>query len=156
MELHSKARLEMAMDKETQLTFNSAVPGFHVYRKVWTPHFGQRLGSEREHDNVEDRNAVAVIQRRPTGDEDANTVGHLPQELSKVLWYLLHKRKVDREVKRWRQCSLLIQGGLEIPYCVTLHEKKKLVSKAQEVLGKKPNCTVPRENYREKRLSTTF
>ena len=44
----------MAGDKGAQFTFPSAFRGFYVYGRVWVSRLGQRLGSEREHDNAED------------------------------------------------------------------------------------------------------
>ena len=44
------------LEKTTQeFGFNKAVRGFHVDRRVWLPHFGQRLRAEREHGNAEDQ-----------------------------------------------------------------------------------------------------
>ena len=48
---------------------------------------------EREHGNAEDRFAIAVRKHSDTrADEDVDDrpiVGHLPRELSKILWYFL-------------------------------------------------------------------
>ena len=55
--------------------FKSAFWGYHVYRQVWTPHHGQRLVSEREHGNAEDRFTIAVTEGdglRPGDDNDIN------------------------------------------------------------------------------------
>ena len=43
-----------------EFSFTAAVRGFHVYHRVWLPHLGQRLSTEREHGNAEDRFAIAV------------------------------------------------------------------------------------------------
>ena len=94
----------MAMaDDSAEFTFLSAIRGFHVYRQVWTPHLGQRLSGCREHGNVEDRFAVAVIERGGT-----DIVGHLPREMSRVLWYfLVHGGVINCEVTERRQRSPL-------------------------------------------------
>ena len=92
----------MAGDEGAKFTFPWAVRGFPVYRGVWVPHLGQRLGVERKHGNVKDRFAVAVTKHRGRGHEDSDAktiVGHLPRELSQVLWYFLfHEGEIDREV----------------------------------------------------------
>ena len=131
----TRSRLAMAGDM-SEFSFTAAVRGFHVYRRVWLPHVGQRLSAEREHGNVEDRFAIAV---REQGTLRTNkVVGHLPREFSKVLWYfLLHGGVVECEVTERRRRSPLEQGGLEIPCCVTLRGKNKLVAKAQELLSSK-------------------
>ena len=81
-----------AREDESEFSFTAAVRGFHVYRRVWLPHLGQRLSAEREHGNAEDRFAIAVTEHSDTrADEDVDDrpiVGHLPRELSKVLWFV--------------------------------------------------------------------
>ena len=63
---------------------------FHVYRRVWLPHLGQCLRAEREHENAEDCFVIAVREHSDTrADDDKPIVGHLPRELSKLLWYFL-------------------------------------------------------------------
>ena len=133
---------DVAMAEENdEFAFLSAVRGFHVYRRVWVPHVGQRLSGEREDGKMEGRFAVAVVQHRLGNDEDSNartTARHLPRELSQIVWYfLLHGGEIDCEVTGRKQRSPLVQGGLEIPCCVTLRGKKKLVAEAKEVLEKK-------------------
>jgi len=70
------------------------------------------------------------------GSEDSDTrtiVGHLPRELNKsFLWYfLLHGGTIDCEVTGRRQCSPIVQGGLEISCSETLCSKNQLVAKAE-------------------------
>ena len=106
-------------DDSTDFTFSSSVRGFHHYQRVWLPLIGQRLSDERELHNPEDRFAVAAMKHSSTGD--TSVVGHLPREISRVLWYfLLHGGEIDCEVIGERRRSPLVQGGLEIPCHVTL------------------------------------
>ena len=81
-----------------EFSFTAAVRGFHVHRRVWSPHLGQRLTSEREQD---DRFAIAVRELEYGGtraDEVTPIVGHLPREFSNILWYfLLHGGVVGRQ-----------------------------------------------------------
>ena len=50
-----------------KFTFSSAIRGFHVYGKTWSPHIGQQLQTMRQYDNAEDRFAVAVVEVREGG-----------------------------------------------------------------------------------------
>ena len=73
-----------------EFSFTAAVRGFHYYRRVWVPHIGQHLCVEIEQGNPEDRFAIAVRKHDDIGvGDDRPVVGHLPRELSKVLWYFL-------------------------------------------------------------------
>ena len=73
---------------DSEFSFTAAVTGFHVYRRVWLPHLGQRLSAEREHGNAEDRFAIAVREHSDTrADEDVDDrpiVGHLPREVGLI------------------------------------------------------------------------
>ena len=131
-------------DSMLEFNFTAAIRGFHVYSRVWLPHLGQHLSVEREHGNVEDRFAITVREHSGTGtNEDRPLVGHLPRELSKVLWYFLfHRGVVECEVTGRRQRSPLEQGGLEIPCCITLRGRKKIVAKAQELLANKTQVSI--------------
>ena len=57
---------------------------------MWLPHLGQRLNTEREHDNAEDRSAIAVREHSDTrADEDVDNrpiIGHLPREVGLIPW----------------------------------------------------------------------
>ena len=53
--------------------FASAVRGYHVYKDVWKPSFGEKLVARREFNNPIDKHAVKVVK-------DDETVGHLPRE----------------------------------------------------------------------------
>ena len=126
-------------DNLSEFSFTVAVRRFHVYGTVWLPHVGQHLSAERERGNVEDRFAIAVREDGGSrADEVRPLVGHLPQEFSNVLWYLLlHGGVAECEVTGRRQRSPLEQGGLEVPCSITLRGKKKIVAKAQELLYNK-------------------
>ena len=79
---------------ESNAEFSSVAPvrGYHVYRRVWLQHLGQHLKAGRELGNAEDRSAIAVYSLGEHSDHTARAddnpiVGHLPQKLSKMLWY---------------------------------------------------------------------
>ena len=128
----------------TEFTFSSAIRGFHVYRHSWIPHVGEQLETEREPNNTEDRFAVAVIKVGQNGSR--TVVGHIPRELSSLLFHFLaHGGDISCEVTGPRKRSPLSQGGLEIPCYLTLRGKKKLIAKAEtlvsQVLATKDNTS---------------
>ena len=70
--------------------FAAALRGFHVYKNTgkWRPVKGQELTFHRDFDNDFDRFAVARKTLLP-GKLAPSTVGHLPRELSRYIWYAL-------------------------------------------------------------------
>ena len=62
--------------------FASAVRGYHVYKDVWETLIGKKLVAKREFNNPIDKHAVKVVK-------DNETVGHLPREFSRIMWYFL-------------------------------------------------------------------
>ena len=108
--------------------FESAGRGYHVYRRIWNARIGEQLQATPDHDNTEDRFAVAL-----TNDDE--TVGHVPREQSKILWYFLsHGGKVTAEVTGRRRWSPLLQGGLEIPCTFKVEGPLKLVQRIKELI----------------------
>ena len=94
---------------------------------------GQQLNTKREIGNPEDCFAIAVVD---VIDGSCCTVGHIPRELSRVLSHFIeHGGEITCQVTRQSQRSPLIQGGLEIPCSVCLRGKKKLVKKAETLIG---------------------
>ena len=61
----------------SEFSFNIAVRGFHVDRKVWLPHFEQPL---REHGIAKDRSRCSSEHSDTGANDDKVIVGHLPQE----------------------------------------------------------------------------
>ena len=98
--------------------FFTGLRGFHVYsNKVnWFPSAGQNIVFKREYSNKLDRFAVA----RKTllkGCIVPITVGHIPRELSRHTWYVIHEgEQLKGTVHNTRtRSSPLVQGELEIP-----------------------------------------
>ena len=58
--------------RNAKFVFPSAVRWLDIYQWVWGPCVRQRLGSEREHGNKEDRITVADIQNRSRDDEHSD------------------------------------------------------------------------------------
>ena len=124
----------MTDSEVSEFTFPSAIRGFHVYRRLWRPHTGERLQTKKDDGNREDRFAVAVV--KSNSDDTITTVGHLHRELSHLLWHFLtHGGEIECEVTGRRRRSPLVQGGLEIPCSVTLRRKKKLVARAGDIIA---------------------
>ena len=95
----------------------SAIRGYHVYcnSEGWTPKMGEKISFRREFDNKHDRFAVSAKSSLP-GRIAPVTVGHVPREISRYIWYALQKgalisEVIDASPKR----SPLLQGGLEVP-----------------------------------------
>ena len=60
--------------------------------EVWKDRISEQLQATPDHDNTEDRLTVALTK-------DDETVKHVPQEQSKILWYFLsHGGKLTVEV----------------------------------------------------------
>ena len=64
---------------------DSCIWGFHIYKEVWTPFIGERIGCARERSNREDPFAVAM--KRVT-----ETVVHVPRTISCVCTLFLRQR----------------------------------------------------------------
>ena len=62
----------------------SCIWGFHIYKEIWTPFIGERLGCGREINNREDPFAVAM--KRGTG-----TVDHVPRAISCICTLFLRQ-----------------------------------------------------------------
>ena len=81
-------KMDSASGIETT-SFATAIRGHHVYKTVWTPIIGETVMAMQEHGNRADHFAVAVQRSSSTDDSLKITVGHLPREQSRVLWYFL-------------------------------------------------------------------
>ena len=90
--------------------------GYHVYATTenWTPYQGENISFHCEHGNIHDQFAVAgrtqVLNRANV------TVGHVPRELSRYIWYSIqHGAAISGKVLDPNPVrSPLVQGGLEI------------------------------------------
>jgi len=101
----------MPLNKE----FESAVRGFHYYKRYWRPRLEEELFCSHEEDNV-DVFAIKVT------DLSGNIRGHLPQEIARITKFLLDRGarvSLILTSDRYRR-SPLVQGGLEIPCLVKL------------------------------------
>ena len=96
-------------------TFDSAICGYHYYRKCWSPKIKENLICSHERNNAFDKSAIKTCK------EDGEIVSHLPNELSCTLKFLLDRgAKISAVLMstHYRR-SPLVQGGMEIPCKVT-------------------------------------
>ena len=117
--------------------------GWHVYGKtVWpNPKQGQRLYGQRERDAdalLVDQYAVAWMMKSKE-KLVADVVGHLPQEISRFVYFFLHHGgSVDATVEdeRYRP-SPIAKGGLEIAHRATfkIEDSKQALSSSSSPQG---------------------
>ena len=95
--------------------FTTALGGIHVYRSEWKPHLDELITFKQEFENPHDRFAVAGKAKLP-GKLCAVTVGHVPREISRHVWYPIKEgAEFSATVKSVSpKLSPLKQGGLEI------------------------------------------
>ena len=61
---------------------DSVVRGYHAYMDKWDPAIGYKYNAKMEVSNRRDRYGVAVKVNQ-------DTAGHVPREISKVLFYFI-------------------------------------------------------------------
>ena len=94
-------------------SFESAVRGYHFYRKYWKPYLLQRLECNHEPENAFDRFAIKMFIQE-NGKE--KIVGHLRREILRPTKFLLARGAVmhaELSSDKYRK-SPLVQGGLEL------------------------------------------
>ena len=92
--------------------FDSAIRGFHFYKRYWNPTPQEELFCHHEEENAFD---VFAIKTRT--NKDGVIRGHLPREISRVTKFLLDRGARMTAILtsvNYRR-SPLVQGGLEIP-----------------------------------------
>ena len=98
-------------------TFDSAICGYHYYRKCWSPKIEENLICSHKRNNTFDKSAIKTCK------EDGEIVSHLPNELSCTLKFLLDRgAKISAVlISTHYRRSPLVQGGMEIP-CKVMFE----------------------------------
>ena len=97
--------------------FQSAVRGYHYYRKYWSPKEHETLNCYHEPGNPFDIFAIKTCSHG-----SLQPVGHLPREISRLTKFILD-RGAEVEAKltsNQYRCSPITQGGLEIPCTVNI------------------------------------
>ena len=97
--------------------FTAAIRGFHIYQKVWQPELNDTLVCIHERGNEFDAFSVKTVRA-----DDNAIVGHLPREISRPTKYLLDRGAIAKAIITcsYYHRSPLFQGGLEIPWMVTV------------------------------------
>jgi len=119
----------MASTEEiVEYKIQSAVRGFHVYQKYWTPVIGEQLISKRETDNSMHKYAVAVMKGELT-------VGHLPREKAKIFsFFLKHSGNIKITISSDKRRYCKQACGLEIPCVLTFTASKGLIEGLKKLL----------------------
>lgn len=123
------------MEFENMYDFESAVRGYHYYKKYWQPEVNQILYLSHEKDNHFDSFAIKMC------DVQGTIRGHLPMEISRVTKFLLDRgAKITATLRstNYRR-SPLVQGGLEIPCSVKVmmmptQLNKRLVNRYKDLV----------------------
>ena len=68
-----------AMDS---LHWDSVIHGHHVYKEIWTAFVGEVLRVEQETHNAQDCFTVTIVK-------DNTIVGHVPCEVSHLVWHFI-------------------------------------------------------------------
>ena len=104
--------------------------GFHVYSQTWTPILDENIGLIREPDNPFDRFAIKGTCK----DRD---VGHLPREVSKILFSVMDQCDVQAQVFG-KPRGAKGGKGIEVPIKVTIgSDVRKTITKLERQLRKK-------------------
>ena len=98
--------------------YSAAIHGFHVYRNTWQLQENQILLCSHETENPYDLFAIKTYVN--DAQEGEQIIGHLPLELWRITKFLLdHGAIVNAIISGTHyRCSVLVQGGLEIPCTV--------------------------------------
>ena len=120
-----------------QWRFMCVVCCYHVYKELWEPLLNDELTTKHQRNNLHDKYAVAVLKA------DAEIVGHLPRELSKVCClFFLHGGTITGVVKGRRRKIREPCGGMEIPCELTCrHTKRKMLDKLKCCIATKYHYT---------------
>ena len=80
-----------------EIKFVTGLRGYPFSRTNWKPHLKQPLTFKQERNNEHDRFAG---QTNLPGTLSPSTVGHIPLELSRYIWYALERgASINAEVK---------------------------------------------------------
>ena len=92
-----------------------------MYSKDWQPRTNEVLSAIHERNNVYDHYAIAAQKRLP-GRIGSSTIGHLPNEISRITRFIIHygATVTVRVISTNHRRSPLVQGGLEIPVEVSV------------------------------------
>ena len=116
--------------------FDSAVRGYHYYRRYWSPQENEIVKCYYESGNPFD-----IFGLKTCSNQDPRAVGHLPQEISRITKYLLEScAEIEGQLtSTHNRRSPITQGGLEIPYKVIVRmpatvPSQKLLDRYKELV----------------------
>ena len=112
--------------------FESAVLGYHYYRKYWSPKEHEILNCYHKPGNPFDFFAIKICSQ---GSQ--HSVGHLPREISRLTKFILD-RGAEVEAKltsNHYRSSPIIQGGLEIPCKVSIKMRAIMLKRYEEMVS---------------------
>ena len=109
------------------MEIQSVVRGHHVYKCVWTPVNGEELCVVPEDNNNHDPRAVAVMK-------DGQIVGHVPRELSRILYFFLKQpsSRVLCVITGRRKFGV----GLEVPCIYKINGESRIIKRLKRLLKK--------------------
>ena len=115
--------------------FESAVRGYHYYRRFWTPSENETLKCFHER-----RNPFDVFAIKTCSNGNSQAVRHLPREISRLTKFILDRgAEVEATLAstQYRR-SPITQGGLEIPCVIKVTMpgtmlNKKLLNRYEEM-----------------------
>ena len=122
-------------EDDESFTFESAVRGHHVFKRIWTPVNGQLLQVRAETGNERDPYAVATVH-------DDTIVGHVPREITRTAFYFLqHGGRITCEVIGRRKLSDIPTKGLVVPCRYIFRGKPAMIKKLVKLMANKDKKT---------------
>ena len=108
----------------------SFVRGYYVYKEHWEAAVGDELECQQERRNGADAYAVAVVH-------EGTVVGHVPRRISRICSLFIRRGGVICccVTDRRRHSSDLPQGGLEIPCLLSFEGEAKDIKKLVTLLN---------------------
>ena len=119
---------------EEWFSMDSVVRGFHVYKDVWDPFFGEELLCEQDVGNIHDPYAVSVVH------SDGLVVGHVPRSISSLCYCFLRRNgSISCQITGRKRHSMdLPQGGLEIPCSLRFVGQSRDIRKIKKLVDLVP------------------
>ena len=127
----------MGTSDEHELSIDCASRGFHEYRKIWSPKYGQKLTIKRDKLNLFDPYSIGLFCEIKGKIEKLSLVGHLPREISRFCkFFLEYDGFLDATVRMTKfRRSPLPQGGLEIPIKLCIGKGKASLEVFRKMKG---------------------
>jgi isopropylmalate/homocitrate/citramalate synthase len=59
------------MEQQMEFNFESSIPGYHVYKSIWTYEISEKLRCDREENNPNDKFAVKLVRNDGNKEPEA-------------------------------------------------------------------------------------